>query len=190
MGEPAQLERGLGLARSDVAEHDVHGGHRAVRGDSVRDSGDARTAEPGRVGGGSAAGGARWLHLGGAWRGDAAGRRKLRLSARSLRARPLGAVDLVPLYLADDFSGAFEHRVGRAGIRELFGVSDGEIEPCGGVPENVRRARSECNCRGGDTSDCFAALPADRANRENLRCVQRGGDRHDSVDHLGRRDAL
>ena len=49
--------------------------------------------------------------------------------ARSVRAGALGRLDVVPLYLADAFSGAVEHRVGRARIRELFGISDGEIEP-------------------------------------------------------------
>src|SRR5579864_358149 len=59
-----------GAARSHVAQHDVYGGHRPVRGDSVRDSGDARTAEPGRLGRWGSPGGARWLHLGGTGRGD------------------------------------------------------------------------------------------------------------------------
>src|ERR1700681_3592874 len=106
----------LGAPRGHVAQHDFYGRHWAIRGDSVRDSGDAWAAESGGVDCGSVAGGARWLHLGGAWRGDAAGRRKLHLPAGGVWAGALGTADFVSVYLADDFSRATEHRVGRARV--------------------------------------------------------------------------
>ena len=143
------LERGAktrarpGAGRSDLAEHDVYGGHRAICGDPDGRQGDGRTGKPAGVGCRGAAGGFRRVHLGGTGRGDAAGGRKLRLFARSLRSAALGADAFFFVHLADAFSGAAEHRVGGAGVRGLFDVPGGEVEPARGNCGGARDAQQE-----------------------------------------------
>ena len=166
--KPAQLERGLGLLEATSLNMTFMVGigpfvvipfviWQAMHG----------PLSSGRMGGGGSAGSARWLHLGGTWRG-----RCPRLAEATFYLREAygpgrwGRLISVSLYLADHFSGAFEHSVGRAGFCKLFRISHGEIDPRGRVPENFWHARAERDCGRGDTSDCFAPLPAD--------CVQIG----------------
>ena len=60
-------------------------------------------------------------------RGDAAGGWKLRVSARGVRAGPVGAAPVVSLYLADALSRAAQRSVGRAGICRLFELPGGKV---------------------------------------------------------------
>src|SRR5271156_6945794 len=89
------------------------------------------------MGGGRGAGGAGRLRVGGIGRGDAAGGRKLRLSAGSVRSEPAGQADVVPVYLADAFSGAAEHFFGRAGICGLLDLSGDEDSGGDGMAEHA-----------------------------------------------------
>src|SRR5208282_6762577 len=101
----------------------------AVRRDSVRRASDGRSAMLARVAHGRFAGAFLLMYLSRAWRRFAAGRRKLRLPARGVRTQPLGTPHVVPLYMANAVSRASEHCFGRPGLRKLFHLSHGQVEP-------------------------------------------------------------
>ena len=110
MSEPEKLERGLGLieATSLNMTFMVGIGPFVVIPFVVQAMGGPQCLAG--LGGGGGAGAVRRLRVGGTRRGDAAGRRKLRFSARSVRTGALGTADVVPIYLADAVSRAAEHR--------------------------------------------------------------------------------
>jgi hypothetical protein len=127
------------------------------------------------------------MRVGGIGRGNAAGGRELRLSARGVRGEPAGQIDVFFIYLADAFSGAAEHFIGRAGICGLLELSDEENAGADGVAGNgygihqVDCAELRQGDRGAADRDCGDALvPADHGHRENFYggFFSRGWDTH------------
>ena len=123
-----------------------------------------------RMGRGSHSCATRWLRVGGAGRGDAPSRRKLRLPARGVWHKPFRKADVVSFYLADAVSGSPEHFFGSFGLRRLLEICGGENS---GRERLDRRAlvRSELqsNRGAGGASGChFFAVPPDYDHRQDF----------------------
>ena len=82
-----------------------------------------------------------WMCMGGAGCSDAAGRRKLCLSAGSVRRKSVGTAFVVSIHLANPFSSAAQYFVGRAGFRGLLEISHGQ--------DSRRYVMAERECRSG-----------------------------------------
>ena len=184
-------------ARSYLAQHDVHGGHRPVRRNPLRRSGDGRPAVRLGLGAGSGPRAARWLRLGRTRCRDAAGRRLLRFSARSLRPTEIRPPDELPFYLANAHSGAAQHFFRRAwlcGLLEIPHRKSPRLRRVARIPRWVdapllRKLRAH-RFDSGDRCRRRAALSQNFRDRQNLHRALGDRPRHDFLADLRRRHAL
>ena len=125
---------------------------------------------PARLGGWCGVGFVRWMRLGGIRSGHASGRRKLRVSARSLRGQPSWTTDVVSFHLADSISGAAEHFIRRAGIRRLLEICYRENSRPGPMDRRsfVRRQLQPDRGAYPDRARGVFALSPHHHHRENL----------------------
>src|SRR5258705_439853 len=134
---------------------------------------------PAGLGRRSSVGLAGWVRVVGTWRSDAAGRRQLRFSSRSLRARPHGPPDVLPLCLAnaDPSSAKPRFRRDRLLTVRFLSVSARNLWTKG----SLRRTRN---------SPGSLALSPHLFDWKNLALSVGRCRRHHLVAHLGRCHAL
>src|ERR1035437_8967735 len=117
--------------------------------------------------------------VGRAGRSDAARRRHVRISARGLWSWAGRAIDVIPVHLADADSGAARGGLGRDRFLAISHVSGSAR--CLSKKSCIRRA-GRCTDR--------PSLPQDRRDRPDFEVSLGRRRRHDTVDDLGRGDAL
>src|SRR5204862_7290309 len=140
------------------------------RGELAGDQGDGRAAGDDRVAGGRGDCDAGRVRLERTGRGDAESRRDVYFSARGVRAEQVGTADVVPVCVANVYSGATFGGVGFdwiCALRELL-TSAYKV----GSGGDFRRAGIGVAC---------AFVPADYGDWENLRAAVGWRDRTDAV---------
>src|SRR5712672_3983108 len=134
---------------------------------------------PAGLGRRSSVGFAGWVRVVGTWRSDAAGWRRLRFSSRSLRARPHGPLDVLPLCLANADPSAAQ-----PGFR-----SNRLLSVCF-LSLSARNIRTKGSLRRTRNSPGSLALSPHLFDWKNLALSVGWCCRYYFVAHLGRRHAL
>ncbi len=139
----------------------------------------------------------RRLRLGRTRRRDAASRRQLRFSARSLRTKSLRPPDVVPLHLANALPRPAKHFLRRARIRGLFALphrkngSSKRLARRAPPPIHVRARKLQSPRRDPPHRDRRRApLSPHHRHRQNLHDSLDHRRRHDRLAHLWRRNSL
>src|ERR1700730_12541030 len=183
--------------RSHLPQHDVHDRHRPFRSDSLHDPRHEWPAMHSRLGHRRRFGARGRLRLGRTRRRDAASRRQLRFSARSLRTKSFRPPNVVPIHLANALSRSAQYFLGRAWIRGLFALphrkNGGSKRLARRTPpaihvrarklQSPRRNPPHRNRRG-------APLPPHYRHRQNLHNSLDHRRRHNRLAHLWRRNSL
>src|SRR5712671_5359366 len=134
---------------------------------------------PAGLGRRSSVGFAGWVRVVGTWGSDAAGRRELRFSSRSLRARTHGPPDVLPLCLANADPSAAQPGFGSNRLLSVCFLS-----------LSTRNIRTKGSLRRTSNSPGSLALSPHLVDWKNLALPVGRCCRHHSVAHLGRRHAL
>src|SRR5882724_3331246 len=134
---------------------------------------------PAGLGRRSSVGLAGWVRVVGTWRSDAAGRRQLRFSSRSLRARTHGPPDVLPLCLANADPSAAQ-----PGFR-----SNRLLSVCF-LSLSTRNIRTKGSLRRTSNSPGNPAVSPHLFDWKNLALSVGRCCRYYFVAHLGRRHAL
>src|SRR5882762_3811962 len=122
---------------------------------------------------------AGWVRVVGTWGSHAAGRRQLRFSSRSLRTRPHGPPDVLPLCLANADPSSAKPRVRRDRLLSIRFL-----------PLSTWQIRTKSSLRRARNSPRNPALSPHRFHWEDLTLSMGRRCRHHLVAHLGRRHAF